>query len=222
MWFIKVIAGTTLVYYAIAIVVLVIVTDLGRTIICWFGAISRTITFEVFAHAMRFVEVMTGAAIINCSIAVIVFAIAANLGHTVIRWFGAYALVIALEVFAHAVRLVEIVTRTTVIDHTVAIVVFAIAADLCFWSDFTQTVTPVISTIAFFDANLYTVFALADTLSFGICTVTFADLSTLTCTIGVIFVGFAIAIVIFTVAARCLGLFVISRSGAIALVIALG
>jgi hypothetical protein len=68
------------------------------------------------------------------SVAIVVLAIA-DLGLFVISRSCAIALVIALEVFADTVRLVEIVARATLVGRAVTVVVLAIAADLLFRLD---------------------------------------------------------------------------------------
>jgi hypothetical protein len=75
---------------------------------------------------VRLIEVMARTAIINCTVAVVIFAIAADLGLVIIRRFEAIAFVVALEIFAHTVRLIEVMARTAFVYDAIAVVVFAI------------------------------------------------------------------------------------------------
>jgi hypothetical protein len=55
------------------------------------GAIAFCIACEAFANAVRFVEIVTGAAFVDDAIAVVVEVVAAALVFAVIRWCWAIA-----------------------------------------------------------------------------------------------------------------------------------
>jgi peroxiredoxin len=76
------------------------------------------IPLEIFAHAVRFVEVVTRTSLVNNAITIVVLTIAADLGFAVIRWFGAYPIVIPLLVFTHAVRFFEVIAILDILTKT--------------------------------------------------------------------------------------------------------
>jgi hypothetical protein len=68
--------------------------------------------------------------IVDHTIAIIVEAIA-DLGGVVVWVFGAFSFIIAFEVFANAIRFIEVIARAAFIDHAIAVVVFAVAFFIC-------------------------------------------------------------------------------------------
>jgi hypothetical protein len=73
---------------------------------------------------------MTGwQVIVYLSVAIVILTIA-NLSLSVIRWFGTFPFIISLGIFAHSIRLVQVMARTALVYRTVTIVVFAGVTDL--------------------------------------------------------------------------------------------
>jgi hypothetical protein len=56
---------TVFIYYPIAVVVFAIAADLSLAIILWFRAFAGCVALEVFAYSVRFVEIITGAALLS-------------------------------------------------------------------------------------------------------------------------------------------------------------
>jgi hypothetical protein len=125
-------AVAALVNCAVAIVVKVNRAILFFAVIFWFGAIALSIASEACADAVRFIEVMAVAALIDYTIAIVVLTIAADLVFVVIRWCWAIAKGVACEILANTMWFMEVVARAALIDHTIAIVVLTIAAVLRF------------------------------------------------------------------------------------------
>jgi hypothetical protein len=79
---------------------------------------------------VRFIEIITRTTFTDHTIAVIVEIVAADLFFAIILGFGTMAIGIALETLADAVRFIEIIAGAAFIDHTIAVIVDTVIADL--------------------------------------------------------------------------------------------
>jgi hypothetical protein len=142
-----------LIYHPIAVTVFII-ADLVLVVIRWFGAVAFVVAFSIFAHSMRLIEVITWAALVDCTVTVIVFTIATDLflrcnlpltcSPTTICLTGAYSrLTFSYVQSAAHTRVTNFFYSqstklfTAFIYLLIAIVILAIAADLFLRRDLT-------------------------------------------------------------------------------------